>query len=77
MGSWEKSLEKLHRGGQKIRFGKWSWAQMDKFYLIMVQDSLEEVASWKSKPALEKGRKHHDFFNVGCGNVFSDGGVPL
>jgi hypothetical protein len=25
MGSWEKSLENLHRGGQRLRFGEWRW----------------------------------------------------
>jgi hypothetical protein len=29
--------------------------QMDKFYLIMVQESTEEITSWKSKPTLEEG----------------------
>jgi hypothetical protein len=46
--------------------------QMDKLYLIVVQESEEEVTSGESESALEGG-KHHNFFCVGCGNIFSGG----
>jgi hypothetical protein len=48
--------------------------QMDKLYLIIVQEFAEEVASGESKSVLEEGGKHHNFFCVGCGNIFSGSG---
>jgi hypothetical protein len=51
--------------------------QMDKLYLIVVENSAEEIASRESKPTLEESGKHHNFIHIGCGNVFSSGGLPL
>jgi hypothetical protein len=51
--------------------------QMDKLYLIIIQDPTEEVASKESTSALEEGEKHHNLFVVGCRNIFSGGGAPL
>jgi hypothetical protein len=50
--------------------------QMDKLYLVIIQDSVEEIASGESKSVME-GEKHHNLFGVGCENIFSDGGAPL
>jgi hypothetical protein len=50
---------------------------MDKLYLIVVEKFVEEIASRESKPALEERGKHHNFIRIGCGNVFSSGGLPL
>jgi hypothetical protein len=46
--------------------------QMDKLYLIVVQEFAEEVTSGESESALEGG-EHHKLFSVGCGNIFSGG----
>jgi hypothetical protein len=51
--------------------------QMDKLYLVVVKKSAEEIASRESKPALEERGEHHNFIRIGCGNVFSSGGLPL
>jgi hypothetical protein len=51
--------------------------QMDKFYLIVVKKSSEEVTGRESKPALEERREHHNLIRIGCGNILSDGGAPL
>jgi hypothetical protein len=50
---------------------------MDKLYLVIIQESMEEITSGESKSALEGGGKHHNLFGVGCGNIFSDGRAPL
>jgi hypothetical protein len=50
---------------------------MDKIYLIVVEKSVEEIASRESKPTLEERGKHHNFIRIGCGNVFSSGVPPL
>jgi hypothetical protein len=50
---------------------------VDKLYLIVVEKSLEEVAGRESKPTLEERGEHHNLCCIGCGNVFSGGGVPL
>jgi hypothetical protein len=50
---------------------------MNKLYLIMVQESAEEVTSRESKPTLEEGRKHLNFIRVGCGDIFFGIGAPL
>jgi hypothetical protein len=51
--------------------------QMDKLYLIVVEKSMEKIASRESKPMLEERGKHHNFVHIGCGNVFSGSGSPL
>jgi hypothetical protein len=51
--------------------------QMDKLYLIVIEQSTEEIATKESKPVLEERGEHHNFVCIGCGNVFSGGRPPL
>jgi hypothetical protein len=45
--------------------------------LIVVENTEEEVAGGKAKSILEEGRKHHNFFGVGCWDLFPFGMSPL
>jgi hypothetical protein len=43
----------------------------------MVEKIMEEVTEGKVESMLEERRKHHDFFSVGCWDVFPFGRSPL
>jgi hypothetical protein len=46
--------------------------KINQLNLIVVQESVKEIANRDTKPALEEGGEHHNFFCVGCRNVFAD-----
>jgi hypothetical protein len=51
--------------------------EVEQFVLVVIKESMEEVAGREAKSALEDGRKHHNLGCIGCRNVFPDGRMPL
>jgi hypothetical protein len=45
--------------------------------LVVVKKFTEEITGRKMICTLEEGRKHYDFFSVGCWDVFPFGRPPL
>jgi hypothetical protein len=43
----------------------------------VIKESTEEIASMKTKSVLEERGEHHNFIQIGCGEVFFGGGAPL
>jgi hypothetical protein len=43
----------------------------------VVKKTSEEVVGGKTESMLEEGRKYHNFFSVGCRDVFPFGKLPL
>jgi hypothetical protein len=50
---------------------------MNQLNLVVVQEPAEEIADWKTEPALEEGGEHHNFICVRCRNVLASGRAPL
>jgi hypothetical protein len=50
---------------------------MDKFNLVVMKESVEEIAGGESKSALEKGGEHHDFLFMRGGDFFILSQPPL
>jgi hypothetical protein len=50
---------------------------MDEFNLVVIKESVEEIAGREAKSALEEGREQHNLSRIGCRNVFPGGRTPL
>jgi hypothetical protein len=73
----DKSLGRLHTGGQNSNLENGVRVQMDEFNLVMINVSMEKVTGEEAKSALEEGREHHNLNCIGCRNVFPGGRMPL
>jgi hypothetical protein len=73
----EKSLRRIHTGGQNSNMENGVRVQMDEFSLVVIKESAEEIAGREAKSALEEGREHHNLHCTGCRNVFPSGRMPL
>jgi hypothetical protein len=51
--------------------------KMKKLNLVVIQESIEEIADRETEPMLEEGGEHHNFICVGCWNVLAGGRAPL
>jgi hypothetical protein len=51
--------------------------QKDNLDLIVIKESVEEVASRKAESALEERGEHHNLSCIGCRDVFSCSRAPL
>jgi hypothetical protein len=51
--------------------------KMIKLNLVVVQESVEEIADRETKCGLEEGGKHHNLICIGCRNVLLGGRAPL
>jgi hypothetical protein len=38
---------------------------------------MEEIAGQEVESTLKKGTKYHNFIGIGCGKIFTGGGMPL
>jgi Fe2+ or Zn2+ uptake regulation protein len=45
--------------------------------MIVVKESVEEIAGREAKSTLEKGGKHHNLICIRCGEVFTSGRTLL
>jgi hypothetical protein len=45
--------------------------------LIVIKESVEEIAGREAESTLRKGRKHHNFIGIVRGKVFTGGGISL
>jgi hypothetical protein len=50
---------------------------VDQFDLVVIKESVEEVAGREAKSTLEEGRKHHNLGRIRYRNVFPDSRMPM
>jgi hypothetical protein len=46
---------------------------MGEFNLVVIKESVEEIAGREAKSVLEERREHHNLHRIGCRNIFPDG----
>jgi hypothetical protein len=51
--------------------------EMDEFDLVVIKESVEEIAGEEVESALNEGGKHHDFIHIGCRKIFTGDKVLL
>jgi hypothetical protein len=51
--------------------------QMDKFNLVVIKGSTEEITGREAKSVLKEGREHHNLSRIGCRTLLPSGRMPL